>query len=100
VSTESSRTSADPKHPDFGANEWLVDELYQKYLEDPSSVDQAWWNFFADYQPDSRPVAKTTTAAPSPANNGAATAAAPQTAAPTVPPQQGRTGQGLRHQRP
>ena len=92
MSTESSRTSADPKHPDFGANEWLVDELYQKYLEDPNAVDQAWWNFFADYQPDSRPVAKTTTtAAPKPANNGAAPAAAPPTAAPAgpaVPPQQ------------
>ncbi|HEX2315792.1 MAG TPA: hypothetical protein VHJ17_18755, partial [Thermomonospora sp.] len=56
MSRESSRTSADPRTPDFGANEWLVDELYQKYLEDPNSVDQAWWNFFADYQPGSRPA--------------------------------------------
>ena len=39
---------------DFGANEWLVDELYQKYLEDPNSVDEAWWSFFADYEPGSR----------------------------------------------
>src|SRR5260221_9180663 len=36
---------------DFGANEWLVDELYQRYLADPGSVDRAWWNFFADYHP-------------------------------------------------
>jgi len=36
---------------DFGPNEWLVDELYQRYLADPSSVAMAWWNFFADYQP-------------------------------------------------
>ncbi|RCV51124.1 multifunctional oxoglutarate decarboxylase/oxoglutarate dehydrogenase thiamine pyrophosphate-binding subunit/dihydrolipoyllysine-residue succinyltransferase subunit [Marinitenerispora sediminis] len=35
---------------DFGPNEWLVDELYQKYLSDPNSVDKAWWNFFADYK--------------------------------------------------
>jgi multifunctional 2-oxoglutarate metabolism enzyme len=35
---------------DFGANEWLVDELYQRYLEDPGSVDKAWWSFFADYR--------------------------------------------------
>src|SRR5512135_2712789 len=34
---------------DFGPNEWLVDELYQRYLTDPGSVDMAWWNFFADY---------------------------------------------------
>ena len=33
---------------DFGPNEWLVDELYQRYLADPGSVDMAWWNFFAD----------------------------------------------------
>ncbi len=38
-------------HPfaDFGANEWLVDEMYQQYLKDPASVDKAWWDFFADY---------------------------------------------------
>ncbi|MBI1376281.1 MAG: multifunctional oxoglutarate decarboxylase/oxoglutarate dehydrogenase thiamine pyrophosphate-binding subunit/dihydrolipoyllysine-residue succinyltransferase subunit [Frankiales bacterium] len=35
----------------FGPNEWLVDEIYQQYLSDPSSVDQAWWDFFADYVP-------------------------------------------------
>ena len=39
----------------FGANEWLVDELYQQYLEDKSSVDRAWWDFFADYQPPEVP---------------------------------------------
>ncbi|MGN6524521.1 MAG: multifunctional oxoglutarate decarboxylase/oxoglutarate dehydrogenase thiamine pyrophosphate-binding subunit/dihydrolipoyllysine-residue succinyltransferase subunit, partial [Actinomycetes bacterium] len=33
----------------FGANEWLVDEMYQRYLEDPTSVDRAWWDFFGDY---------------------------------------------------
>src|SRR6202795_3663286 len=36
---------------DFGANEWLVEELYQRYLADPGSVDRAWWSFFADYKP-------------------------------------------------
>jgi 2-oxoglutarate decarboxylase len=41
------------KHPaaGFGANEWLVDEIYQQYLRDPNSVDRAWWDFFADYKP-------------------------------------------------
>ncbi|HEY1824212.1 MAG TPA: 2-oxo acid dehydrogenase subunit E2, partial [Trebonia sp.] len=29
----------------------MVDELYQRYLADPSSVDKAWWSFFADYRP-------------------------------------------------
>ncbi|HET6186891.1 MAG TPA: hypothetical protein VFE59_07815, partial [Trebonia sp.] len=32
---------------DFGPNEWLVDELYERYLNDPGSVDKAWWSFFA-----------------------------------------------------
>jgi multifunctional 2-oxoglutarate metabolism enzyme len=36
---------------DFGPNQWLVDELYQRYQADPGSVDPAWWSFFADYQP-------------------------------------------------
>ena len=42
---------ADGGAADFGPNEWLVDELYQRYLADPGSVDMAWWNFFADYTP-------------------------------------------------
>ena len=41
---------------EFGPNEWLVDELYQQYLADKSSVDPAWWEFFADYQPPDSPV--------------------------------------------
>ena len=35
----------------FGPNEWLVDELFRQYKEDPDSVDPAWWEFFADYRP-------------------------------------------------
>jgi 2-oxoglutarate dehydrogenase E1 component len=35
----------------FGPNEWLVDELYQQYLQDKNSVDKAWWDFFEDYRP-------------------------------------------------
>src|SRR6516165_745834 len=54
ASTANPSTSGDPAEPgvtDFGANEWLVDELYQRYLADPGSVDRAWWSFFADYRP-------------------------------------------------
>jgi multifunctional 2-oxoglutarate metabolism enzyme len=36
---------------EFGTNVWLVDEIYQQYLADPNSVDRAWWDFFADYEP-------------------------------------------------
>ncbi|HEU5419907.1 MAG TPA: hypothetical protein VFV41_19615, partial [Streptosporangiaceae bacterium] len=63
---------------DFGPNQWLVDELYQRYQADPSSVDRAWWNFFADYQPQPGDPAATTAAA-------AGTAAPPAPAAPAAP---------------
>ena len=42
--------SSDPL-TSFGPNEWLVDELYEQYLKDKNSVDRAWWDFFADYEP-------------------------------------------------
>src|SRR5580704_4471563 len=48
---ESAEPGTAPGTADFGANEWLVDELYQRYLDDPGSVDKAWWSFFADYRP-------------------------------------------------
>ena len=31
-----------PGPANFGANEWLVEELYQRYQADPGSVDRAW----------------------------------------------------------
>ena len=54
----------------FGANEWLVDEMYERYQQDPNSVDKAWWAFFKDYHPDEKSggngaaPAQTTGAAP------------------------------------
>jgi 2-oxoglutarate dehydrogenase E1 component len=33
---------------DFGTNEWLVDEMYERYREDPSGVDDTWAEFFRD----------------------------------------------------
>ena len=37
----------------FGPNEWLVQEMYERYQSDPSSVDKAWWDFFADFKGNS-----------------------------------------------
>jgi len=51
LQTEPTDQGAPPANADFGPNEWLVDELYQRYLADPGSVDRAWWSFFADYRP-------------------------------------------------
>ncbi|MDJ0342506.1 multifunctional oxoglutarate decarboxylase/oxoglutarate dehydrogenase thiamine pyrophosphate-binding subunit/dihydrolipoyllysine-residue succinyltransferase subunit [Streptomyces sp. H10-C2] len=52
-SSTSIETNGQGKSPaaGFGPNEWLVDEIYQQYLQDPNSVDRAWWDFFADYKP-------------------------------------------------
>ena len=46
----SQRSEADSIRAEFGANEWLVDELHQQYLKDKNSVDPAWWEFFQDYK--------------------------------------------------
>src|SRR5487761_318370 len=35
----------------FGPNAWLVDDMYEQYRSDPSSVSQSWQDFFADYVP-------------------------------------------------
>jgi multifunctional 2-oxoglutarate metabolism enzyme len=35
----------------FGPNEWLIEEMYERFLADPASVDAAWHDFFADYKP-------------------------------------------------
>jgi len=83
---------------DFGPNQWLVDELYQRYQADPGSVDQAWWSFFADYQPqpDATGQAQAGAATSVPDGNAPVTSSAAGTAAAAgtgVPPAQGAAGQ-------
>ena len=36
----------------FGQNQWLVDEMYQRFQDDPSSVDESWHEFLTDYSPE------------------------------------------------
>ena len=67
ISTDADQAGKNPAAA-FGPNEWLVDEIYQQYLQDPNSVDRAWWDFFADYKPGAA-------AAPAPAGTAAAGAA-------------------------
>ncbi|NED37510.1 hypothetical protein, partial [Streptomyces sp. SID8499] len=83
-SSISTETSQDGKNPAaaFGANEWLVDEIYQQYLQDPNSVDRAWWDFFADYKPGA--AAADSSAPSSPAAAGAAGAGTTSQAAPAA----------------
>ncbi len=38
---------------DFGANSWLVDEMYGQYVADAESVSESWREFFSDYRGNS-----------------------------------------------
>ncbi|WP_104108123.1 multifunctional oxoglutarate decarboxylase/oxoglutarate dehydrogenase thiamine pyrophosphate-binding subunit/dihydrolipoyllysine-residue succinyltransferase subunit [Nocardioides sp. 616] len=44
----SSDQSSPTPGADFGANEWLVEEMFEQYQKDPSTVGSAWSDFFAD----------------------------------------------------
>ncbi|MCY7342134.1 MAG: multifunctional oxoglutarate decarboxylase/oxoglutarate dehydrogenase thiamine pyrophosphate-binding subunit/dihydrolipoyllysine-residue succinyltransferase subunit [Pseudonocardia sp.] len=52
-----SSSSTSNQASQFGPNEWLVEEMYQRFLDDPSTVDTAWHEFFADYRPVEQPGA-------------------------------------------
>ena len=59
---------------DFGQNEWLVEEMYQRFQKDPNSVDPSWHEFLTNYA-DEANGAKTTTggaakATPASSSNG------------------------------
>ena len=42
----SQSTGQDSSTPDFGANEWLVEEMKERFDADPGSVDSAWADYF------------------------------------------------------
>ncbi|HZK59818.1 MAG TPA: multifunctional oxoglutarate decarboxylase/oxoglutarate dehydrogenase thiamine pyrophosphate-binding subunit/dihydrolipoyllysine-residue succinyltransferase subunit, partial [Cryobacterium sp.] len=56
---------------EFGANEWLVDELYERYLVDKNSVDESWWPVLESYHQTA------TAGSPTPATDAAPAADAP-----------------------
>ena len=61
-----------PNDSEFGANEWLVDELYEQFRVDKNSVDKEWWPILEAYQPlkgevSSGEVGAADAAAPAPA---------------------------------
>jgi 2-oxoglutarate dehydrogenase E1 component len=43
--------SEDANSGEFGANEWFVDELHERYLQDKNSVDKSWWPVLESYHP-------------------------------------------------
>ena len=56
---------------DFGANDWLVEEMYDRYQADPTSVEPSWIEFFKTYKPG--------------ATNSAPVANAPKAGTPPIP---------------
>ena len=50
----------------FGPNAWLIDEQFQQYSKDPSSVDKEWRDYFeANGAPKSKAPAKEAAEKPS-----------------------------------
>ncbi|WP_312676152.1 multifunctional oxoglutarate decarboxylase/oxoglutarate dehydrogenase thiamine pyrophosphate-binding subunit/dihydrolipoyllysine-residue succinyltransferase subunit [Microbacterium sp.] len=64
---------------EFGANEWLVAEMYDQFAKDRNSVDQAWWPVLEAYEKTQRDAG---TPAPAAAAPSAATPAASAPASP------------------
>ncbi len=84
VSSPITGTAADdPNSGEFGANEWLVDELYERYLIDKNSVDKSWWPVLESYHPVADPTP--TTAIPVVADAVAAEAVPDAVVAPSEP---------------
>ncbi|GAA0719042.1 multifunctional oxoglutarate decarboxylase/oxoglutarate dehydrogenase thiamine pyrophosphate-binding subunit/dihydrolipoyllysine-residue succinyltransferase subunit [Dactylosporangium roseum] len=62
MSTQATNSQENPL-AGFGPNEWIVEDMYQRYLADPASVDPAWHDFFADYKPSPDAAAEAAPAA-------------------------------------
>jgi multifunctional 2-oxoglutarate metabolism enzyme len=54
---------------DYGANSWLVEEMYEKYKQNPDSVDKAWWPILENYQSTQGAVAPSASAPAAPVSD-------------------------------
>ena len=93
---DESSTSA--SEVDFGANDWLLEEMYERYTTDPSSVDETWADYFKSHAAPSTgagdgaaaetPEPKPEAASEQPASRGepTPTAAGPAPAPAQAPP--------------
>ena len=57
--------SGEGSQDDYGANSWLVEEMYEKYKQNPDSVDKAWWPILENYR-STQSSPNATPAAPAP----------------------------------
>ncbi|MEW5808463.1 MAG: multifunctional oxoglutarate decarboxylase/oxoglutarate dehydrogenase thiamine pyrophosphate-binding subunit/dihydrolipoyllysine-residue succinyltransferase subunit [Actinomycetota bacterium] len=71
----------------FGQNEWLVEEMYRKFREDPSSVDPSWHEFLVDYSPEPTTDASAGNGSPAPARANGSAAAPARSSGPVSPPE-------------
>ena len=92
-----------PAEADFGANDWLLEEMYEQYSADPSSVDQTWAEYFKAHgapgteagngavaeasQPQRQQVAEPGPDSAAPSVTTSAPASAPAQASPAAQPQ-------------
>ncbi|MFT4087241.1 MAG: multifunctional oxoglutarate decarboxylase/oxoglutarate dehydrogenase thiamine pyrophosphate-binding subunit/dihydrolipoyllysine-residue succinyltransferase subunit, partial [Gordonia sp. (in: high G+C Gram-positive bacteria)] len=70
---------------DFGQNEWLVEEMYQRFQKDPASVDPSWREVLENYHPGAAP-ATNGASAPKPSSPAPESPAPKSTAAPAPAP--------------
>ncbi len=78
--------SAKDPNQDFGANEWLVDEMYERYLSDPTSLEPSWIEFFKTYNPNtSASNSPATSTSSSTSSTSAPIAGAPRGGVPPTP---------------
>jgi 2-oxoglutarate decarboxylase len=43
------QSSTSTPEADFGANDWLLEEMYEQYTADPGSVDETWAEYFRSH---------------------------------------------------
>ncbi len=72
VPQSSGSPSPEPSTSDFGANAWLVEEMRERFDQDPGSLDEQWQEFFAHESGNASPNGS------SGGSNGSTTKPAPE----------------------
>ncbi|HEU4547504.1 MAG TPA: 2-oxo acid dehydrogenase subunit E2, partial [Microlunatus sp.] len=79
--SSSTQTATDALAEEFGANDWLLEEMYEQYVSDPGSVDPTWAEYFKTHQLGGASNGSTGNGSSEPAAEPAAPTAAPKAAA-------------------
>ncbi|HEU5222677.1 MAG TPA: multifunctional oxoglutarate decarboxylase/oxoglutarate dehydrogenase thiamine pyrophosphate-binding subunit/dihydrolipoyllysine-residue succinyltransferase subunit [Candidatus Lumbricidophila sp.] len=88
MSSQMTGTGSDQAASDFGANEWLVEELYEQFTASRDSVDKTWWPVLEQYhalQLAKAAAAAAQAAEPTPAETAPVAASAPVAEVTTAP---------------